>query len=513
MACLIRDEVLRELRGETPRTAGHLYLVHLRTLDISRHAFLPNPQCPSCGEIPDDSAELATVVLRPSPKVHPSSYRCRPLSELKTVLERDYLDSQTGLLNAKVVDLATPFANVSVNLPLWQGDEGTAGRSLSFAESELTAILEGLERYCGLTPRGKRTVVCDSYRNLAEFALNPVSVGVHAPVQYERPDFPFQPFQPDQPMRWVWGYSFRQRRPLLVPELLAYYSLGGEGGYVYETSNGCALGGTLEEAIFHGILEIVERDAFLLTWYAQLPAPALNLEKTKDVTLRWMVDHVQADLGYRLHAYDITMEHGIPSVWVMAKNTRQKGPHLICAAGAHVSPVRAVKSAIHELVGMMPMLDAEYDARRAAALRMLEDPFQVRRMEDHSTLYSLPETELRFQFLFSQDGSAKPLAEAFMSQNHGQPHTDLTEDLKGMLQRFFDCGLDVIVVDQTSPEIRRNGLFCVKVLIPGMLPMTFGYHLTRLEGLDRVLRIPMQLGYANAPLSSEQLNPHPHPFP
>jgi ribosomal protein S12 methylthiotransferase accessory factor len=69
------------------------------------------------------------------------------------------------------------------------------------------------------------------------------------------------------------------------------------------------------------------------------------------------------------------------------------------------------------------------------------------------------------------------------------------------------------VVDQTTPEMIRNGLHCVKVLIPGMLPMTFGHHLTRLTGLERVLRVPMELGYAKQPLTLEQLNPHPHPFP
>jgi ribosomal protein S12 methylthiotransferase accessory factor len=73
--------------------------------------------------------------------------------------------------------------------------------------------------------------------------------------------------------------------------------------------------------------------------------------------------------------------------------------------------------------------------------------------------------------------------------------------------------LDVIVVDQTTPELKRNELYCVKVLIPGMLPMTFGHHLTRVTGLERVLKVPVLLGYAKQPLLLEQLNPHPHPFP
>lgn len=78
---------------------------------------------------------------------------------------------------------------------------------------------------------------------------------------------------------------------------------------------------------------------------------------------------------------------------------------------------------------------------------------------------------------------------------------------------FRSLQMDVIVVDQSSSETLRNGLRCVKVLIPGMLPMTFGHHLRRLEGLDRVLEVPMKLGYADRRLTPQELNPYPHPFP
>lgn len=39
--------------------------------------------------------------------------------------------------------------------------------------SEATAILEGLERYCGMSPRGKKTNVHGSFHDLEEHALNP----------------------------------------------------------------------------------------------------------------------------------------------------------------------------------------------------------------------------------------------------------------------------------------------------------------------------------------------------
>ena len=125
-------------------------------------------------------------------------------------------------------------------------------------------------------------------------------------------------------------------------------------------------------------------------------------------------------------------------------------------------------------------------------------------------LYGLPEAEERLRFLLDDHRPLRTFAEEFKWQTKS---ADLADDLRDILQKFRRLNLEVIVVDQTTPVIKRNGLYCVKVLIPGMLPMTFGHHLTRVTGLERVLRVPMELGYTKQPLTLEQLNPHPHPFP
>ncbi|MFJ8069474.1 TOMM precursor leader peptide-binding protein [Peribacillus sp. NPDC096447] len=510
MAHMICAEVRKVMKGERARSEGHVSLISLKTLNGSWHSFLPDPLCQVCSTLPDDSKERARISLQPSPKISPESYRTRSMEELNEVLAKDYLDHRTGFLNNKMIDLVPPFADVSVNLPLFIGDEGSAGRTLSYEVSEMTAILEGLERYCGMEPRGKRTVIHDSYNNLKDFALDPIRIGVHSKENYAQRDFPFQPFNPDRSIDWVWGHSFLQERPILVPELLSYYSLGCGHGFVYETSNGCALGGSLEEAIFYGIMEVVERDSFLLTWYAQLPLTRLDPNSANDKELELMIDRARAAAGYDIHLFNSTMEHGIPSVWALAKNRKQKGLNIICAAGAHLDPVRAVKSAVFELAGMMLTLDDKLEENQDEVEKMLHDSSLVRKMDDHGMLYGLPQAEERLQFLLDDDRPMRTFAEEYGEKVN---HPDLTEDLQEILQEFRRLKLEVIVVDQTTPEIARNGLHCVKVLIPGMLPMTFGHHLTRITGLERILRVPMELGYAKRPLEFEQLNPHPHPFP
>ncbi|MDR7002086.1 TOMM precursor leader peptide-binding protein [Neobacillus niacini] len=510
MAIFIRNEVEKVLQGESSTLEEKMFITNLKTLTNSSHLFLPDPLCPICSPLPEDTPELAQIKLESSPKLNGAGYRCRSMDELKTVLVEDYLDFQTGIMNGKMADFRLPFADVLVNMPLFGGNEGVAGRSNSYEMSELTAILEGLERYCGIEPQGKRKMVCDSYHNLKHIALNPTSVGLHDQDQYAKPHFPFKPFHPDHPMNWVWGYSLIQERPILVPELLAYYSLGNGEGFVYETSNGCALGGSLEEAIFHGIMEVVERDSFLMTWYAQLPLPRLDPRSANDKELELMVDRIREVAGYDLYFYNSTLEQEIPSVWAVAKNRRSKGVNLICAAGANPDPVRAVKSSIYELAGMMVRHDEILEADRQKYEEMLKDPFAVRNMEDHGLLYGLREAEERLNFLLDDQRPLRTFAEEFKLP---PANTDLKDDLLDLLQKFRQSDLEVIVVDQTTPITKRNGLFCVKILIPGMLPMTFGHHLTRVQGLERVLQVPMKLGYAKRPLSYEQLNPYPHPFP
>ena len=126
-------------------------------------------------------------------------------------------------------------------------------------------------------------------------------------------------------------------------------------------------------------------------------------------------------------------------------------------------------------------------------------------------LYALPEAKSRLDFLLDSRRPLRTFSERF--GRGSARHADLTDDLRDLLEAFRQLKLDVIVVDQTTPETLRNGLHCVKALVPGMLPMTFGYHLTRLTGLSRVLTVPALLGYSPRPLSERELNAHPHPFP
>ena len=62
------------------------------------------------------------------------------------------------------------------------------------------------------------------------------------------------------------------------------------------------------------------------------------------------------------------MEHGIPSLWVIAKNTRENGMNVVCAGGSHLDPIRALKSAIHEIAGMLLITDDELEQKETTKI-------------------------------------------------------------------------------------------------------------------------------------------------
>jgi ribosomal protein S12 methylthiotransferase accessory factor len=490
--------------------------VRLDSLETRRRPFLPNPLCPVCGQPEADRPDAASLELRPVPKPHPRHYRALASAPPLELLERTYLDADHGVLTgwwrpAVLDEDVLPVVSVSTAT----GQHGVAGhgRAGDHRTARVIAMCEALERFGGIRPWGRRTKARGSFAQLAADAVDPRSFGLPSAGPIEGSPERLAGYSPDLSMSWVWAFSFGRSRPVLVPEQIAYYGhiTPPEERFVMETSNGCALGSTLEEAILHGILELAERDAFLVTWHARLEAPRIDLASITDRETVFLIERFQRAHGCRVEAFDITPPEGIPCFWVMAvdESGDEARPRAVCSAGASLDPEQALRSALFELAPIAASFYRRYERERERALRMLACPDEVTRMEDHSLVNALPEAWPRFGFL---DGPTRRLEEAFPHFFQRPPEVDLTRELRGLIANYLEQGLDVLVVDQTSSEHRRVGMHCVKVLIPGTLPMTFGHRNRRL-GLDRLRTVPVRLGRRSRALTDEDVSHDPHPFP
>jgi ribosomal protein S12 methylthiotransferase accessory factor len=512
---LVADEVSRLATDPgTARTRLAMLYVDLETLRITTHPLLADPLCGHCGRVPDDAPDLAVISLEPRPKPAPGVYRVRAIGDELDSLEATFVDSQTGLIRTLTTGHAGGLAVAEAPMGLRSGGtEAGWGRTRSYRASRQTALLEALERYGGLQPGGKRTVVHASYADVREQAIDPRTLGLHPQESYRRPNFPYRAFAETAVCGWVWGYSFARREPVLVPEPYGYFrSRHADPPFVFESSNGCALGGCREEAILYGILEVAERDAFLMTWYARLPVPRIDLGSARDRTIPLIAEAMSAQTGHEIMAFDISLEQGVPCVWAMAVDrTGDPGrPKAVCAAGSHLEWERAIENALSELGPILSDQVNRYPGQRDRASRMVDDPALVTTMADHSLLYAHPAAFARLDFL---TGTTETRSVAELGQPTGFANADLRDDLGELLRRFLSTGLDVVVVDQTTPEHRAGDLFCVKVIVPGMLPMTFGHDFRRVDGIPRLYRVPRLLGYVDEPLTPADINPDPHPFP
>ena len=386
--------------------------------------------------------------------------------------------------------------------PGWSGRLGGFGRAAEPSAAEVLALLESCERDAARHPQARRTSVRASYRELVADAVDPARLGLPGPAAVAHPGYRLAPYTPRSVTWWVWAVELAGGRRQLVPEDVAYWGADRPDvrRFIPDSSSGCAVGSCLEEALLHACLEVIERDAFLMTWYGRRPPPRLTHPLDPTPTTRLIVDRLSAE-GYRLHLFDITSDVGVPAVWALAVTDRPERAASFSAAGAHPDPRRAAAAAVVEAGVNLLRAAQGPPASGDRLLAMLDDPALVRTLPDHTALHQLPEALPRFDFAL-RGGAPRPFEEHFAGWRDRFWHPDLTEVLRRVIDAMTGAGMTPLAVDQTRGIDRRLGLAAVKVLAPGAVPMTFG-HLYRRVDLPRLRRINADVGTADLP----------HPFP
>src|SRR5439155_10958206 len=195
-----------------------------------------------------------------------------------------------------------------------------------------------------------------------------------------------------------------------------------------------------------------------------------------DPNIRILIEHFEYHTGYTLRVFNTTFNHAIPCLWIMGidEQNREGWPKAHFVAGSHPHPEQALNRGLRELTTGLSIAPQRYQQGKARAQKMFIDSNAVDMMPDHSLLYYLPETFDRFSFLFHEK-QQHTFQEAFHTlYSDPSARTNLRDDLNVLINHYLALGIDVIVVDQTAPEYATHGFHCVKVLMPGMLPMTFG---------------------------------------
>jgi thiazole/oxazole-forming peptide maturase SagD family component len=408
-----------------------------------------------------------------------------------------------GMMRKPANDLDAPMSHCFATLRLvGVPDIITLGNGANSRLAAQVTCLEAIERLAGLTSAQYASAWQGSYASLSGPKLDPRECALHLPESYEQVAFPYQSFSESMELDWVNCTDIAAGEEIAVPACMAFYGRTEHMPRVrlaYDTSNGCAIGTSVTEASLHGLLELIERDAFLMAWYRRMPLPDITKQLSRHERVRWILAKLTLLTGCEVRIFDSSVGFGVPTVicCVFGKSL----PAQALAAGASLSYVDAACNALAELSGHWLFLSQRLsDAMvRRHAHALLENSEQVMTMEDHGFVNALPESRSRMEFLLHSADAEQNLR---YSQAIIAPLDGVDASLSFVVQQLVDAGLRPIAARQHNPILKRTKLFCVKMICPGLLPMTFG-HCNRRVASSRIGDQEQQLLAAKCP---------PHPF-
>jgi len=501
-ACLARG-------GESAPLEGKIQTFDTITGTAQNHTVVRRPSCSACGDPAGAAARTgAPLALAKCPKIYTADGGHRAFSPEETLKRYGHLVSPL----CGAVTLLEPYlgADNDVMHVFFSGNNvargprnlmhlrtdlrsSSCGKGTNAAQAKVSALCEGLERYCGLfhgdEPRREAR-----FDELDGAAIHPNDCMLFSEKQYAGREtqsccsaiYHWVPrrFDPSQRISWTPVWSLTRQSVRYLPTAYCYFDMAGDpnADFCASCSNGNAAGNTLEEAILQGFLELVERDGVGLWWYNRLRRPGVDLAGFDEPYFERLAAYLKTK-GRDLWALDLTTDLEIP-VFVAASR-RLEGPieQIMFGFGAHLDPRIALLRAVTELNQMLvPLLDAPPERPGGN----LTDPATVHwlktaRLADHP--YLVPSGP-------SRTASSYPKTWT----------DDLREDVLFCQRRVEQQGLEMLVLDQTRPEI---GMPVVKVIVPGLR------HFWARYAPGRLYDVPAKLGWIDRPLAEEELNPTP----
>ncbi|HNO08785.1 MAG TPA: YcaO-related McrA-glycine thioamidation protein, partial [Methanoregulaceae archaeon] len=250
---------------------------------------------------------------------------------------------------------------------------------------------------------------------------------------------------PDAPIPWVTGYDLGAGEEILVPASAVFHPLPREYPQLFRTStNGLASGNTSEEAVFHALMEIIERDAWSLAEVTRDTGPQVG--EIDDPLAGSLLEKFGA-AGVEVTVKDITSDIGIPTIAAVSDDTLLQDPALLTIGmGTHTSA-------------------------RIAVLRALTEVAQSRLTQIHGAREDTTVADIRKKMGYER---TKRMNRYWFSSHETRNFTDIPscdtsdflEDIDRARERLKEAGLpQVIIVDLTRESI---GVPVVRVIVPGL---------------------------------------------
>ena len=504
------------VKGGNRRLEGVIVTYDSLSLETQNHILVKRPQCPECGNrgggllkgkpIPvvlghRKKPLLASGghrLLAPAATLQQHQHHISPITGVVRELLKVDRDS-TDLIHTYVArhHFATVFDDLDALRHNIMGRSG--GTAQTDLQAKCSSFCEAIERYASVF-QGDEIRQVGSYLQMTR-AIHPNACMNFSPTQYlNRQEWNAKcsgfldglqrvpaPFDEAREIDWTPIWSLTQQEFKYLPTAYCY------DGYptpapidCWADSNGCAAGNTLEEAILHGFMELVERDCVALWWYNRLQKPSVDLDSFDDPYFQALKDYYRT-IDRDFWILDLTSDLNIPAFAAISRRTDRAVEDIIFDFGAHFDPKTAIYRALN---GMNKILGAVLAANPDGSTRYTPATFQI-------ALDWWKTATIENQPYLVPDESIPAKRAADYPQLWSD---DLLEDVIACQQIIEQHGMEVLVLDLTRPDI---GLKVVKVVVPGLC------HFWKRLGARRLYEVPVKLGWLQQPLQEHELNPLP----
>jgi len=385
------------------------------------------------------------------------------------------------------------------------------GASSTQEEAISKTVGEALERYFLSIFKKEKMVYgsYDSFKGSVQRALDISQLNGFSDKQ--RKSFPELAWTTESPMYWVTGERYQTGEKTMLPAQLVFwnYRHGSvdphreEKVLVQSTTSGCAGHFSKREAVLSGILELIQRDAFLIFWLNHLSPPVLDVASMKDPEIVELLSYCKR---YRLELtfLNTTADIAVPSVTcVITDNTPSDGPYIAMGGGTGFDLKRNI---IHSALEALSV--SSYSATLPAPI--LDDsyvPFADKSIARDARLGMWKGQKMAERFAFFTSGARQDPQE-LLAMTEGKDDVSMQLDyVLGALRKLGD-GYDVYTYEAQDEVLSTLKYHVLRTIVPQLIPLHLVEYAATIHA-KRLKQVPELLGYKSA----TTLNPWPHPFP
>jgi thioglycine synthase len=207
-------------------------------------------------------------------------------------------------------------------------------------------------------------------------------------------------------------------------------------------TNGLASGNVIEEAIFHGLMEVIERDAVSIAEINRNPGLGLNVGTGR---VSEIIEKFELQ-GIAVRLWLLPTDTGVPTVVAASDDEKMRDASLlVMGAGSHTDPEIAALRALTEVAQSRAtqIHGAREDTNRESVARMIGYE-RMKRLNKHWL--------------------EKPGEMIELDELESMATTSIDSDIRIVLDRLQNAANSVIISDITVSTI---GVPAVRVIIPG----------------------------------------------